>query len=112
MTIAESDIRTMLPAAVSGRANQVPKQAEHKSGTVLVYVGRSYTGSTYVVPSTELEKEEDAAVTLAALRDAAEALEVADYPDSPEHAQERTDLTRALYQLQVEAISAREDREQ
>jgi hypothetical protein len=109
----ERDIRIRnTPAAGSGRADQVPRQSEHIAGKV-VYVVRHLVGSTYVVPPRETEEYEgDPVEVLASLRDAADALDLPDYPDSPEQAQERSDLTRALYLLQAESIAAREDREQ
>ena len=75
-----------------------------------MYTVRNYVGSTYVVPSTDNENEEDPRAILAALRKAADALDGADYADSPKQAQERTELTRALYLLQADAIASRDER--
>jgi hypothetical protein len=115
MTILEREIRS-IPAAGSGKANQVPRQSRHGSGQVVyayTVTSRSGVGSSYTLPSLEAEENEgDPAEVLATLSAAADALEAPDYPDSPERAQELSDVSRALYQLQADSIAAREDREQ
>jgi hypothetical protein len=78
------------------------------------YVVGAFAGSTYVVdPRTDDEgysADEDPAARLDALVDAATNQEHdrSDLADSPEQAQERTDLIEGLYKSQIEAIAERE----
>jgi hypothetical protein len=98
-----------MPAVGSGRANQVPRTMAN-----VIYLVGDFAGSTYVVAPVEEDDEESPEGRFRALIDAARRSEDSnnDYLDSPEQAQDRAELTRALYQSQAEAISARDDRRQ
>lgn len=106
MTIAENRVRA-LPAVGSGRADQVPRPSEVNEDSVTTYVVPPFAGSTYVVGPQENIEDEPAESRLSALLDAVEALagERDEYPDTPEVSPPQTELTRSLYQLQVEAIA-------
>ena len=109
MTIL-NDLRAMPPVG-SGRAREIPGRHDELVGQT-VYVVDNFVGTVYfVVP---VEEEESPEARFVALVDAARAFEREgpDYPDSPEQAQERTDMTTALYLPQARAIEARDIREQ
>jgi hypothetical protein len=94
-----------IPPAGSGTSNQVPKRSGMSVGSE--YAVPEFAGSSYIVHPREYD-EVSAADRLVALLAAAREvqLERPDYPDSPDQVQERSDLTHALYQLQVQTISS------
>jgi hypothetical protein len=98
-----------IPAVGSGRANQVPRAIE--MANPVVYLKVNFVGSTYVLAAVEEDEEDSPEARFRILIDVARRSDGNDdYPDSPDQVQERAELTRALYQSQAEAISARDDR--
>jgi hypothetical protein len=70
------------------------------------YTVREFIGSSYIVHPRDNDEVSPADRLVALVTAAREAqLEQPDYADSPDQVQERSDLTRALYQLQVQTIN-------
>ncbi len=104
MTSTLYDLLQGIPPIGSGGHDEVPSKP-----TEAEYVFKIFEGVSYIVGASEVLPESRAIHAL--FLEARSREGIADVSDTPDEVQARADLIRSLYDLQAEAIAAREAEE-